>query len=280
MIILRDLEEVQDLIREWKLSSKTIGFVPTMGALHKGHISLVENSKKENDRTIVSVFVNPTQFNNLEDLEKYPRTEQADASLLEEAGVDAVFFPTVEVIYPDGAESEKFNFQGLENQMEGKFRPGHFDGVGTVVKRFFEIIQPNKAYFGEKDFQQLRIIQQLIQNTRLPIEIVPVPIKRAENGLALSSRNKRLTPEMLEEAPKIYQILNKAKDYLQSHTIAETKSFVEEEFGKTKLKLEYFEIADEETLESIEELKPGQKIRGFIAVFAGEIRLIDNMALN
>lgn len=280
MIILRDLEEVQDLIREWKLSSKTIGFVPTMGALHKGHISLVENSKKENDRTIVSVFVNPTQFNNLEDLEKYPRTEQADASLLKEAGVDAVFFPTVEVIYPDGAESEKFNFQGLENQMEGKFRPGHFDGVGTVVKRFFEIIQPNKAYFGEKDFQQLRIIQQLIQNTRLPIEIVPVPIKRAENGLALSSRNKRLTPEMLEEAPKIYQILNKAKDYLQSHTIAETKSFVEEEFGKTKLKLEYFEIADEETLESIEELKPGQKIRGFIAVFAGEIRLIDNMALN
>lgn len=280
MIILRDLEEVQDLIREWKLSSKTIGFVPTMGALHEGHISLVENSKKENDRTIVSVFVNPTQFNNLEDLEKYPRTEQADASLLEEAGVDAVFFPTVEVIYPNGAESEKFNFQGLENQMEGKFRPGHFDGVGTVVKRFFEIIQPNKAYFGEKDFQQLRIIQQLIQNTRLPIEIVPVPIKRAENGLALSSRNKRLTPEMLEEAPKIYQILNKAKDYLQSHTIAETKSFVEEEFGKTKLKLEYFEIADEETLESIEELKPGQKIRGFIAVFAGEIRLIDNMALN
>src|SRR5690606_16014219 len=231
-------------------------------------------------RTIVSVFVNPTQFNNLEDLEKYPRTEQADASLLKEAGVDAVFFPTVEVIYPDGAESEKFNFQGLENQMEGKFRPGHFDGVGTVVKRFFEIIQPNKAYFGEKDFQQLRIIQQLIQNIRLPIEIVPVPIKRAENGLALSSRNKRLTPEMLEEAPKIYQILNKAKDYLQSHTIAETKSFVEEEFGKTKLKLEYFEIADEETLESIEELKPGQKIRGFIAVFAGEIRLIDNMALN
>src|SRR5690606_35440511 len=219
MIILRDLEEVQDLIREWKLSSKTIGFVPTMGALHKGHISLVENSKKENDRTIVSVFVNPTQFNNLEDLEKYPRTEQADASLLKEAGVDAVFFPTVEVIYPDGAESEKFNFQGLENQMEGKFRPGHFDGVGTVVKRFFEIIQPNKAYFGEKDFQQLRIIQQLIQNARLPIEIVPVPIKRAENGLALSSRNKRLTPEMLEEAPKIYQILNKAKDYLQSHTI-------------------------------------------------------------
>lgn len=280
MIILRDLEEVQDLIREWKLSSKTIGFVPTMGALHEGHISLVENSKKENDRTIVSVFVNPTQFNNLEDLEKYPRTEQADASLLKEAGVDAVFFPTVEVIYPDGAESEKFNFQGLENQMEGKFRPGHFDGVGTVVKRFFEIIQPNKAYFGEKDFQQLRVIQQLIQNTRLPIEIVPVPIKRAENGLALSSRNKRLTPEMLEEAPKIYQILNKAKDYLQSHTIAETKSFLEEEFGKTKLKLEYFEIADEETLESIEELKPGQKIRGFIAVFAGEIRLIDNMALN
>lgn len=152
MIILRNLTEMQSVLSELKAKNKTIGFVPTMGALHAGHISLVEESKKQNDFTIVSVFVNPTQFNNLEDLEKYPRTEQADAALLEQAGVNVVFLPTVEVMYPNGAESNSYDFNGLENQMEGKFRPGHFDGVGTIVKRFFEIIQPNHAYFGKRIF--------------------------------------------------------------------------------------------------------------------------------
>lgn len=280
MIILRNLLEVQSLMAELKTENKSIGFVPTMGALHQGHITLVEKSKSQNDFTIVSVFVNPTQFNNLEDLEKYPRTEDADAQLLEQAGVDAVFFPTVEVIYPDGAESAQFEFNGLENQMEGKFRPGHFDGVGTVVNRFFEIIQPNRAYFGEKDFQQLRIIQQMVENLGLDLEIVPVPIKRADDGLAMSSRNKRLTQEMLEESPKIYAILQKAKEYIQTHTVEETKKMVEEEFSKTKMELEYIEIAYEKTLESVTEFAPNQGIRAFIAAFAGDIRLIDNLKLN
>jgi pantoate--beta-alanine ligase len=280
MIILRNLPEVQSLIAELKTENKSIGFVPTMGALHQGHITLVEKSKSQNDFTIVSVFVNPTQFNNLEDLEKYPRTEDADVQLLEQAGVDAVFFPTVEVIYPDGAESSKFEFNGLENQMEGKFRPGHFDGVGTVVNRFFEIIHPNRAYFGEKDYQQLRIIQKMVENLGLDLEIVPVPIKRADDGLAMSSRNKRLTPEMLDESPKIYEILQKAKKYIQTHSVEETKKMVEEEFSKTKLELEYIEIADEKTLESLADFTPDQGIRAFIAAFAGDIRLIDNLKLN
>lgn len=280
MIILRNLTEMQSVLSELKAKNKTIGFVPTMGALHAGHISLVEESKKQNDFTIVSVFVNPTQFNNLEDLEKYPRTEQADAALLEQAGVNVVFLPTVEVMYPNGAESNSYDFNGLENQMEGKFRPGHFDGVGTIVKRFFEIIQPNHAYFGEKDFQQLRIIQQMVENYKIPLEIVPVEIKRDENGLAMSSRNKRLTEEMLEESPKIYQILLKAKDFLQNNSVEATKKMVEEEFAKTKLELEYIEIADEKTLESVTNIEPNQKIRAFIAAFAGDIRLIDNLRLN
>lgn len=280
MIILRNLTEMQSVLSELKAKNKTIGFVPTMGALHAGHISLVEESKKQNDFTLVSVFVNPTQFNNLEDLEKYPRTEQADASLLEDAGVDAVFFPSVEVMYPNGAESNSYDFNGLENQMEGKFRPGHFDGVGTIVKRFFEIIQPNHAYFGEKDFQQLRIIQQMVENYKIPLKIVPVEIKRDENGLAMSSRNKRLTEEMLEESPKIYQILLKAKDFLQNNSVEATKKMVEEEFAKTKLELEYIEIADEKTLESVTNIEPTQKVRAFIAAFAGDIRLIDNLRLN
>jgi pantoate--beta-alanine ligase len=280
MIILRNLSEVQSVLAELKADQKSIGFVPTMGALHQGHITLVEKSKSQNDFTIVSVFVNPTQFNNLEDLEKYPRTEEADTALLEKAGVDAVFFPTVEVIYPEGAESSQFNFNGLENQMEGKFRPGHFDGVGTVVNRFFEIIQPNRAYFGEKDFQQLRIIQQMVENLELDLEIVPVPIKRAEDGLAMSSRNKRLTQEMLDESPKIYEILQKAKEFVQNHSIEETKKMVEEEFSKTKMELEYIEIADEKTLEPATEFDSHKDIRAFIAAFAGDIRLIDNLKLN
>lgn len=279
MILLKTLSEASAWIEKQKLNAKTIGFVPTMGALHQGHISLVQKSKSENDFTIVSVFVNPTQFNNADDLKKYPRTESEDAKLLEEAGCDAVFFPTIEAIYPNGQKSEHFSFDGIEFQMEGKFRPGHFDGVATVVKRFFEIIQPNKAYFGEKDFQQLRIIQELVKNLNLKVEIIPVSIMRESDGLAMSSRNTRLTKEMREESPKIYQILNLAKEFIQNHSITETKEFVQNQFNQTNLDLEYFEIADELSLESVSEKENSQKLRGFIAVFAGEIRLIDNISL-
>lgn len=280
MIILRNLSEAQMLINELKKQKRSIGFVPTMGALHQGHISLVEQAKAQNDFILVSIFVNPTQFNNSEDLEKYPRTEAEDTFLLEKAGVDAVFIPSVEDMYPQGANSQSFQLNGLENQMEGKFRPGHFDGVGTIVNRFFEIIQPTKAYFGEKDFQQLRIIQQMVENLNLDLEIVPVAIKREEDGLAMSSRNKRLTEEMRSESPIIYQILQKAKDFLVNNSIEATKKMVEKEFATTNLELEYFEIADENTLESVSEFDSSHNIRAFIAVFAGEIRLIDNLKLN
>src|SRR5690606_7693576 len=279
MILIKSLREMLSWVETQKKSGQKIGFVPTMGALHQGHISLVQKSKEENDLTIVSVFVNPTQFNNADDLKKYPRTEDADTQLLEDAGCDAVFFPKIEDIYPNGEKSENYNFKGIENQMEGKFRPGHFDGVATVVRRFFEIIQPDKAYFGEKDVQQFRIIQELVQQLNLPLQIVPVPIMRESDGLAMSSRNTRLTEEMREESPKIHQILREAKIFLQNHSVQETKEFVQNQFNATKLDLEYFEIADEKTLESVSEKENSENLRGFLAVFAGEIRLIDNIDL-
>lgn len=279
MIILRNPADLKEIISKEKEKLHSIGFVPTMGALHKGHISLVEESVKENDFTIVSVFVNPIQFNNPIDLEKYPRTEDADIEILSGSGADAVFFPSVEDIYPDGQNPEKFDFGGLENQMEGKFRPGHFDGVGTVVKRFFEIIEPDKAYFGEKDFQQLRIIQQLVKNENIPVEIIPVPIKREADGLAMSSRNMRLTKEMRQGSPEIFRILTDAKSFFQTHSVKETKEFVEDRFSKTLLKLEYFEIADEKTLKPVTDKSGSGRIRAFIAAFAEDIRLIDNLSL-
>lgn len=280
MHCLKNLKDAENLILTIKNRKQTIGFVPTMGALHLGHISLVNQSKKENDFTFVTVFVNPTQFNNADDLVKYPRTEKQDLALLEQAGVDAVFFPTVEDIYPNGELTEHFDFGGLENKMEGEFRPGHFAGVGTVVKRFFEIVQPDNAYFGEKDFQQLQIIRKMVLTQKLPVQIIPVAIKREEDGLAMSSRNQRLTPEMRKEAPLIFKVLNEAKIHLENHSIAETKKFVEKQFESSPLVLEYFEIAEENTLESAIQKSSSQKIRAFIAVYADEIRLIDNLSLN
>ena len=280
MHCLKNLKDAENLTLTIKNRKQTIGFVPTMGALHLGHISLVNQSKIENDFTFVTVFVNPTQFNNADDLVKYPRTEKQDLALLEQAGVDAVFFPTVEDIYPNGEFTDHFDFGGLENKMEGEFRPGHFEGVGTVVKRFFEIVQPDNAYFGEKDFQQLQIIRKMVLTQKLPVQIIPVAIKREEDGLAMSSRNQRLTPEMRKEAPLIFKVLNEAKIHLENHSIAETKKFVEKQFESSPLVLEYFEIAEENTLESAIQKSSSQKIRAFIAVYADEIRLIDNLRLN
>lgn len=280
MIVLNALKETEEWVAKVKSKGKIIGFVPTMGALHDGHMSLVERAEKENDMTIVSIFVNPTQFNNPDDLKKYPRTEEADIELLKKAAVDAVFIPDEKSLYPNGQQSEHFDFNGIENQMEGKFRPGHFDGVGTIVKKLFEIIQPDRVYFGEKDFQQLRIIQQMVASLKLPIQIVPVPIKRESDGLAMSSRNARLTKEMRKEAPIIYKILKEARKYYQNHSVSETKKWVQHRIEQTGLKLEYFEIADENTLLPVVRKTPSRAVRGFLAVFAGEIRLIDNIRLN
>jgi pantoate--beta-alanine ligase len=262
--------------------NKSIGFVPTMGALHQGHLSLLKNSLSENDVTVMSIFVNPTQFNNAEDLDKYPRTLEHDVQIMQDLSNNIIVYaPEVTDIYEGNTVSESFNYDGLENQMEGKYRPGHFDGVGTIVKRLFEIIQPNKAYFGEKDFQQLQIVKKLVSKYNIPVEVIGCPIHREANGLAMSSRNERLSETARKNAAIIYKILNSAKDFFQTHSAEETITLVENEFKKhSEFELEYFEIADEATLLPISEKESGKKYRGFIAIFIENIRLIDNISLN
>ena len=261
---------------------KTIGFVPTMGALHEGHLSLLEKSLTENDITVMSIFVNPTQFNNVEDLEKYPRTLEKDVekmSVLSDSII--VYAPSVEDIYEGNTTSQAFEYDGLENQMEGKHRQGHFDGVGTIVKRLFEIIQPTQAYFGEKDFQQLQIVKKLVSKNKIPLLIIGCPIFREKNGLAMSSRNERLSPEARKKAALIFEILKDARIVFKTHSIKETKNFVENAFKKhPEFELEYFEIADEETLLSIDNKEEKSVYRGFIALYIENIRLIDNISLN
>ena len=258
----------------------TIGFVPTMGALHKGHISLVKQAKKENDVVVVSIFVNPTQFDKQEDLINYPKTVDQDLDLLENVNCDIVFTPTAEEIYKKSITSETFSFDGLEHQMEGKFRTGHFDGVGTIVKKLLEIVKPTKAYFGEKDFQQLQIIRNMVKNHNLPVAIVGCDIYRETDGLAMSSRNARLTKTHRKAALFIYKTLKKAKSKFGTENAVEVTQWVENQFKNHPiLKLEYFQIADEETLQPINKKDEKQKYRAFIAVFAGEIRLIDNISL-
>lgn len=263
-------------------SKTTIGFVPTMGALHEGHLSLVENSLNENSITIVSIFVNPTQFNNPEDLEKYPRTLDSDIQKLKSVSDSILIYaPNVDDIYEGKTVSNHFNFDGLENQMEGKFRPGHFDGVGTIVKRLFEIVKPTNAYFGEKDFQQLQIIKKLVEKENLPINIVGCPIFREKNGLAMSSRNERLLPIERESATIIYKTLLEVKSKFNSESISDIKSWVEHVFEKQiNFKLDYFEIADEASLLPCEEKIDIKKYRAFIAVYVNNIRLIDTISLN
>ncbi|MRI63733.1 pantoate--beta-alanine ligase [Ornithobacterium rhinotracheale] len=273
-------QEMKNWVASQRKLKKTIGFVPTMGALHAGHLSLIKQCKADNDICVASVFVNPTQFNNPEDLEKYPRHPEKDAELLESVDCDAVFFPTVEDIYPEGEKSETFDFNGLENQMEGKFRPGHFDGVGTIVNKFFEIIQPDRAYFGEKDFQQLRIIQTMVEKKGHHIEIVPMPIFREDDGLAMSSRNQRLSPEFRNASPRIYEILKEVNSLKNDFSPQEVKQRIEELFAQTDLELEYFVICDEETLHEISTWNDSENIRAFVAAYAGDIRLIDNLKID
>ncbi|MBV7441815.1 pantoate--beta-alanine ligase [Weeksellaceae bacterium TAE3-ERU29] len=276
---INTVKEIKGYISSLKKEKKAIGFVPTMGALHEGHVSLVKQCKSENDVCIVSVFVNPTQFNNPEDLEKYPRNPEKDAELLSKNGCDVVFFPQVEDIYPEGEKSDAFEFNGLENEMEGKFRPGHFDGVATIVNKFFNIIQPDKAYFGEKDFQQLRIIQTLVEKENHAIQIIPMPIFREKDGLAMSSRNQRLTPEFRESAPLIHKFLLKVKELQPTHSVKEMNAKVNEWFKNSPLELEYFVLSDEKTLKEVQSWDDSENIRAFVAVYAGEIRLIDNMKI-
>ncbi|MDH3321434.1 MAG: pantoate--beta-alanine ligase [Flavobacteriaceae bacterium] len=280
MKVFKTIESLQDNLSIID-KDKTLGFVPTMGALHEGHLSIVKKAIKENDYVIVSIFVNPTQFDKKEDLIKYPNTLEKDLELLEAIGCDFVFNPTADEIYSANIKSESFDFDGLDEVMEGAFRKGHFDGVGTIVKKLFELVKPDKAYFGEKDFQQLQIIKKMVAIHKIPVQIIACDIYREKDGLAMSSRNTRLNKAQRSEAPLIYQTLLKSKDLFLKKDINFVKDFVNNAFDKNEvLKLEYFEIADSETLRTSGIKIANQKYRAFIAVFAGNVRLIDNIALN
>ncbi len=282
MIIYSSKESIQKALDPLRAKNKNIGFVPTMGALHEGHLSLVSKAIQENDAVVVSIFVNPTQFNNEEDLIKYPRTVKQDVALLQTfKGNLLVFAPEVSEIYTEKIVSKSYNFAGIEHEMEGKHRPGHFDGVGTILTLLFKIICPQKAYFGEKDFQQLQIIKKLVSTFKIPINIIGCKIYREKDGLAMSSRNTRLTKTHREAAPFIYKTLQEAKIKFKTESASRVDTWVHEQFEKhASLDLEYFEIANVDTLKTISRKRKGIKYRGFIAAFAGKIRLIDNIALN
>ena len=281
MKIFNNKKDLKDCLLDYKTRKKTIGFVPTMGALHEGHLSLIENAKLKNHIVVVSIFVNPTQFDNVEDLKQYPKTIENDIKLLRSVSCDILFSPSVEEIYSEDIASEKFNFDGLEHQMEGAFRKGHFDGVGTIVKTLFEIIEPNKAYFGEKDFQQLLIVKKMVKKKNLPVKIKGCEIFREQDGLAMSSRNARLTTEEKKAATIIYQTLHEVKKKTEHLPLADINKWVIDKFNHEPLfTLEYFTIAEEETLKSVTKILPKKNYRAFIAAYAREVRLIDTISLN
>jgi len=280
MKIFTTKKDLKDCLSVLKLKEETIGFVPTMGALHEGHLSLIKKVKQKTTVVVVSIFVNPTQFDKKEDLLKYPKTFDNDTKLLESVGCDVLFFPSVDEIYSGNVVSEKFNFDGLEHQMEGKFRAGHFDGVGTVVKALFNIVAPDKAFFGQKDFQQLQIIKKLVKKQRLNVKIKGCAIYREQDGLAMSSRNTRLNDAQRIAAPFIYKTLKKVRKKFGTESAVKINAWVENQFkNHPSLKLEYFTIADEKSLKTIETKESDKNYRAFIAVFAGDIRLIDNIRL-
>ena len=279
MKVLKSKKTLIDYVERQREMGKKIGFAPTMGALHEGHLSLYKAAKKENDEVISSIFVNPTQFNNPDDFQKYPKTLEKDLELLEKAGVDAVYVPNVEEMYPDGLSSKKYDFDGLENEMEGKYRPGHFDGVGTIVEELFRQVQPHNAYFGEKDYQQLAIIKKMVEKTKLPVKIHGVPTLREEDGLAMSSRNVRLTETQRKEATIIYETLEKVKEWFKVISLEEIKQKVTDIFRNSNFELEYFVIADEKTLKETDYFYKDKNYRAFIVAYADTVRLIDNMHL-
>lgn len=264
-----------------ELGRKKIGFVPTMGALHEGHLSLLKQSVAENDVTVISIFVNPTQFNNSSDLAKYPRTLENDIQKVATVSPDIIIFtPDIVDIYGSETRSEAFDFGGIALQMEGKHRPGHFDGVGTVVKKLFNIVKPTNAYFGEKDFQQLQIIRKLVEIENFDINIVQVPVYREITGLAMSSRNERLTIVERQEAAVIYKVLSEVKLQYKDKNIVDIRKWVEQQFEqKDNFKLEYFEIVAEDSLKSCIKNVKGVSTRAFIAVYINEVRLIDTIKL-
>ncbi len=280
MKVFRDIDELVSFVDASRTAMLSVGFVPTMGALHQGHLSLVEEAKKQCDICVVSVFVNPTQFNDAKDLETYPRTLEADIELLTTVGADAVFAPSVDVMYPEGEHIRNdYEVGRVAEVMEGAHRPGHFQGVMQVVQRLFEIVRPDKAFFGEKDFQQVAVIRAMCRLVDSPVEIVACPIVREVDGLALSSRNVRLGKAERATAPEIYRVLRESLFYAESHSPRETQEWVIESINRVAgLRVEYYEIVDAESLETIESWSDSTNPHGCITVFAGEVRLIDNIS--
>lgn len=277
MQLITNLKDMTEAMA--KVDKTRLGFVPTMGALHSGHISLVERAHNENQTVVVSVFVNPTQFNDKGDLERYPRTLEADAALLEAAGADILFAPSVQDIYPQ-PDTRQFDFGTLESVMEGATRPGHFNGVAQVVSRLFDIVKPRRAYFGEKDFQQIAIINAMIEMLGYNVEIVRCPIVRAEDGLALSSRNALLSDECRVAAPIIYRAMSEGASRVGEQSVEQVKEFVTEMINNSSvLKVIYFDIVDARTLQSITNWEDSRHLRACIAVQAGAVRLIDNIEI-
>lgn len=277
MELIQTVHELRAKLDVLRKAGKTIGLVPTMGALHAGHASLVKRAVAENDVVVVSDFVNPTQFNDKNDLIKYPRTLDADCKLLESCGVTFVFAPSVEEIYPE-PDTRSFSYAPLDTVMEGKFRPGHFNGVCQIVSKLFLIVEPTRAYFGEKDFQQLAIIREMVRKYPFNLQIVGCPIVRESDGLALSSRNARLSAEQRVQALQISKTLFASVEYAKTHSLEETKQFVIDGIDKADgLRLEYFEVVDGNTLQEVNSWDSNDYIVGCITVFCGEVRLIDNI---
>ena len=262
-------------------ANKKIGFVPTMGALHEGHLSLIRKAKSDNDVVVCSIFINPTQFNDLSDFERYPRVVGDDVKMLESADCDVLFLPSVKEIYPDDSYKMQIDFGELETLLEGKFRPGHFAGVGMVVKRLFDIVRPDKAYFGLKDYQQYLIIRKLVEIFKIPVEVIGMPTIRESDGLAMSSRNRLLTEEQRRIALSLSRVLNLIRDNFNSYSVDELIKMAEEELKKEKeITPEYIEIAEADSLRPAKEINKEKKYVALIAATAGKIRLIDNMYLN
>jgi len=281
MIVFDKKVQLMAALAEKRGSGMKIGFIPTMGALHQGHLSLIEIAKEENDFIVVSIFVNPTQFNNPEDLKNYPRTLEADMKLLEKVQTDALFYPSIEEMYPTGEQNvDEFDFGKLENVMEGEHRPGHFKGVARVVSKLFKIVQPDTSYFGEKDFQQLVIIHELVKKMNSGIAIKGCPTVRESDGLAMSSRNQRLTEPERKEASKISKALFFVRDHRNQFSVDEIKTKAVEMIESSgMMKVEYLEIA-EESLQPVTDWSAKNPLRCFVAVKLGKVRLIDNVLLN
>ena len=278
MLIYTKITEVQAFLDLARRNGKSIGFVPTMGALHPGHLSLIKTAKAECELVVCSIFVNPTQFNDKNDLDRYPRMPETDAKMLEAGGCDMLFLPSVNEMYPQGSAAVQFHFGHIDQVLEAKHRPGHFNGVAQVVKRFFEIVQPNKAYFGSKDFQQTKIVQALVQHMQSPIQIVTCPILREADGLAMSSRNTLLSPAERQLAGLIPGMMKHAVRIAKDQSISQAKAFIQESIAPhPAFKLDYFELCRATDLTLLQTAKADAGSIALIALFVGKIRLIDNL---